>query len=52
MDDQEDLLLSTVPIPDILLATLSIDHSSFLCPLLLNLRMKFHLKREGRNAPC
>jgi hypothetical protein len=43
MDEREDLL-STVPIPDILLATQSIHHSSFLVPLFLNLGMRFRLK--------
>jgi hypothetical protein len=32
MDDREDLLLSTVLIPDIILATRSVHHSSFLVP--------------------
>jgi hypothetical protein len=43
MDDREDLL-STVPIPDILLATRSMHHSSILVPLLLNLRTRFLLR--------
>jgi hypothetical protein len=51
MDDREDLL-STVPIPDILLATRSMHHSSILVPLLLNLQMRFLLRGEGYNIPC
>jgi hypothetical protein len=51
MDDREDLLLSTVPITDILLATQSMYHSSFLVPLLLNLGMRFLLREEGCNTP-
>jgi hypothetical protein len=45
MDDREDLPLSTVPIPDILLATRLKYRSSFLVTpppsLLLNLGMRF-----------
>jgi hypothetical protein len=51
MDDREDLLISTVPILDILLATRSMHHSSFLVPL-LNFEMRFLLREEGCNTPC
>jgi hypothetical protein len=52
MDDREDLLISTVPILDILLATRSMHHSSFLVPLLLNFETGFLLREEGCNTPC
>jgi hypothetical protein len=51
MDDREDLLLSTVPISDILIATQSMHCSSFLVPL-LNLGTRFLLRGEGCNTPC
>jgi hypothetical protein len=51
MDDREVLLLSTVLIPDILLATQSMHLSLSLCPL-LNLRMRFLLRGEGCNTLC
>jgi hypothetical protein len=50
MEDREDLL-STVSIPNILLATRSIHHSSFLVPL-QNLEMRFLLRGKGCNTPC
>jgi hypothetical protein len=46
IDDQEDLPLSIVPIPDILPATQSMHCSSFLVPILLNLRMRFLLRER------
>jgi hypothetical protein len=51
MDDREDLLLSTVPIPGILHATWPMHYSSFLVPLFLNLGMRF-LLRGRAVTPC
>jgi hypothetical protein len=47
MDDGEHLLLSTVPIPDILLATRSMHHSSFFVPPASKSQDKISFKGGG-----
>jgi hypothetical protein len=47
IDDREDILLSTVLIPNILLATRSMHHSSFLVPPLSKSRDEISFKGGG-----
>jgi hypothetical protein len=52
MDNREGLLLSTILIPDILLATQSMHHSLFLVPPPSKSQDEISFKGEGCNTTC